>query len=58
MKTKVKVIIELVVEHDKRMPMSEVEKAARNDPHHSRLAGSSVEYGYYRVIEVGRITEC
>lgn len=57
MKTKVVVTIVLEVEHEKHMPINNIEYVARNDLHHAETAGCSVDYGHYRVREIGRSTE-
>jgi hypothetical protein len=57
MKTNVRVIVELEVEHEERMPLGKVEEIARNDLHHAKTAGGSVDYGHYRVKEIWRTTE-
>jgi hypothetical protein len=57
MKTRVRVIVELIVEHEVHMPPDKVEDIAINDIHHSQTAGGSVNYGHYRVTELGRSVE-
>lgn len=57
MKTNVRVIIDLVVEHEEHMPISKVKDIAIKDIHHSQTASGSVDYGHFRVIEIGRSTK-
>ena len=57
MKTKVKVIVELEVQHEEKMPMGKIEELARNSIRHSQTFGAFADYGHYEVIEIGRITE-
>lgn len=56
-RTKVKVVISMIVEHEGIRSQSDIENIASRSVHQSNLAGASIIYGGYRVVETGRSIE-
>ena len=57
MKTRIKVIVELELEHTEEMPIDVIKQIALNDLHHGGIRGWSSEHGTYRAEEISRKVE-
>ena len=57
MKTRIKVIVELELEHSEEMPIYVIKQLAIDDVKHLGVRGYSIENGSYRAEEISRKVE-